>query len=80
MIYQLGGREPLISSWSEVSQKDRILFPKNLEDIPAGIGRSEHREFQGDYKENQRHVPLCTSFLIPSLPHLQDTFSKFSAP
>lgn len=67
MIYQLGGREPLISSWSEASQKDRILFPKNLEDIPAGIGRSEHGEFQGDYKRKSKTRASLYLILNPLL-------------
>lgn len=54
MIYQYGGREPLISSWSKASWKDQILFPQNLEEIPAGIERSEHKEFKGDYKRKSK--------------------------
>lgn len=67
MIYQLGGREPLFSSWSQASQKDQILFPKNVEDIPAGIGRSEHREFQGDYKRKSKTRASLYLILNPLL-------------
>lgn len=80
MIYQHGGRELLSSSCGKEVWKQQIPSSEDVEEIPVGMGRSEYRQFKGDYKRKLKTRATLYLILIPFWTDLQDKFFQFSDP